>query len=125
MTQDEFDARFRAVSDFRERVMIVTRQIPPGRVATYGQIAFLVGSYGGARAVGQALRSSVFTQDDPLPWQRVINAQGAISSRGDVERANLQQTLLEAEGIVFDARGRCDLARLEWSPTLTFWPSEL
>ena len=54
--------------------------------------------------------------DDTVPWQRVINAQGACSTGRVVLPPDLQQRLLEAEGVRFDARGRCDLARYRWTP---------
>jgi methylated-DNA-protein-cysteine methyltransferase-like protein len=54
--------------------------------------------------------------DGDVPWHRVINASGRISSKGDVVRAELQQRLLEAEGVAFDAAGRVDLRRLRWRP---------
>lgn len=107
------------ISDFKQRVYHLTRQIPPGRVATYGQLAFLAGHPGAARAVGSFLRDS--QPSDELPWQRVINAQGAISFKGDLPRATLQRALLEAEGVKFTPGGRCDLDALEWEPEHPYW----
>jgi len=69
---------------------------------------------GAARQVGWAL-SALDAQDD-VPWQRVINARGEISSRGAPEAADLQRAILASEGIVFDARGRIDLDRYGWQP---------
>ena len=97
---------------FRARVLALVGRIPPGRVMTYGQLATLCGSPGAARQVGFVMNSVAETE---LPWQRVINAQGMISTDklgfGDIQRG-----LLVTEGIVFDASGRCDLKRLQWWP---------
>nr|WP_221269730.1 MGMT family protein [Deinococcus budaensis] len=107
---------------FHQRVLALVARIPPGRVMTYGQLALLSGrpGPGGARLAGFVLGSLAGKaqggQTD-LPWQRVINAQGKVSTHklgfGDV-----QERLLEAEGVTFDPAGRCDLARLQW------WPEE-
>ena len=98
---------------FHERVYRVVRQVPHGRVTTYGDVATVLGSPRVARHVGWALAALV---DEPIvvPWQRVINAQGRISFKGQTERAELQRTLLEQEGVVFDSKGRVDLQRLRW-----------
>lgn len=99
---------------FRLRVLRLVRRIPRGRVATYGQIAALAGHPGAARACGRVLRT---THDEPeLPWQRVINSQGRVSTGGDAQRPLLQRTLLEAEGVVFSRSGRCALKRFRWEP---------
>jgi methylated-DNA-protein-cysteine methyltransferase-like protein len=102
-----------AKPDF-ERVYELVRRIPSGRVATYGQIAHLLDWPRGARTVGWALRA--LQADSGVPWHRVVNAQGGISIR-DAAR---QQALLEAEGIIFDKRGRIDLTRYRWSPPPPF-----
>ncbi|HNR33346.1 MAG TPA: MGMT family protein [Candidatus Hydrogenedentes bacterium] len=102
------------MSNFYEAVYRVVREIPPGRVMTYGQIATLLGCPRAARAVGYAMRASGPRND--VPWHRVINGRGAISARGEVERPILQRLLLEAEGVRFDATETCDLARCRWEP---------
>lgn len=91
----------------------MVRRIPRGRVATYGQIAKLAGLAGHARQVGYALHA--LTSATALPWQRVINASGAISlhpMNGGVS----QRILLEKEGVRFDARGRVSLVKFGWRP---------
>lgn len=78
----------------------VVRQIPYGRVATYGQVAELAGLPGRARLVGYALFR--VAPDDDVPWHRVINAQGGISeSPQRLGGDDLQRVLLEAEGVRF------------------------
>jgi methylated-DNA-protein-cysteine methyltransferase-like protein len=93
-----------------ERVYTVVRLIPSGRVATYGQVAAAVGPPCDAREVGGAMAALRYQRaDPPVPWQRVINAQGGVSTKG-LE----QQRLLEGEGVVFDDKGRTDLGRFSW-----------
>lgn len=96
------------------RIYAVVRRIPRGRVATYGQVAALAGLAGHARQVGYALHA--LEDGSGVPWQRVINARGEISPRADPFYEPLQRALLEAEGVVFDARGRVDLRRFRWEP---------
>lgn len=105
---------------FSDRVYWLVCQIPRGCVATYGQIATYAGSPRAARAVGNLMRLSLERERD-VPWHRIINSRGAISSKGDTARAELQRRLLEAEGISFDDTGRCDLERLRWQPREVFW----
>lgn len=93
-----------------ERIYRVVRQIPPGRVATYGQVAAIVGS-GTARTVGYAMAA---LERGDVPWQRVINIQGRVSVRaGGMEDAR-QRALLIAEGVFFDRSGRVDLRAYGW-----------
>lgn len=112
-----------AYEPFRRRVYRLVAAIPPGRVATYGQLAVLAGWPRRARMAGRALREAPRTGPDgrPLPWHRVVNAQGRISARGDHRRGDAesperrQRRLLEAEGVVFRG-GRIDLAQWQWRP---------
>jgi methylated-DNA-protein-cysteine methyltransferase-like protein len=92
----------------------VVRRIPRGRVTTYGEVARLAGVPGAARQVGYALHS--FPDGVEIPWHRVINARGEVSARSEEGPEHLQRALLEEEGVVFDLRGRCDLARWLWKP---------
>jgi methylated-DNA-protein-cysteine methyltransferase-like protein len=91
----------------------VIRRIPRGRVATYGQIARLAGLAGHARQVGYALHA--LSSSTRVPWQRVVNASGAISLR-PMNGGISQRLLLEQEGVRFDARDRISLAKYRWSP---------
>jgi len=96
-----------------QRIYAIVRKIPPGRVATYGQIADLAGLAGHARQVGYAM--AALPTHGAVPWHRVINAQGRISMRrsgpGD---SIVQQQLLEREGVRFDGGGRVSLATFRW-----------
>ncbi len=103
---------------FFERVYEVVRQIPAGRVATYGQIAWLVaGTPHAARTVGWALHGLPEELVDEVPWWRVINAQGRISNSRAHHGAEEQRRRLEAEGIIFDEAGRTDLLVYQWEGT--------
>lgn len=100
---------------FDQRVWAAVSQIPPGQLATYGQIAELIGAYGCARQVGWALRRLALPT--AVPWQRVVNAQGRISMSLSREGSDwIQRELLLAEGIPVDAEGRLPLARYRWLP---------
>lgn len=98
------------------RIYEVVRQIPYGRVASYGQVATVVGDAVTARQVGDAMAA---LRDDhpqpPVPWQRVINAQGKVST------GPRQQALLEAEGVVFNAKGHTDWHRFGWQGPDAAW----
>jgi methylated-DNA-protein-cysteine methyltransferase related protein len=101
------------------RVYDIVRQVPYGRVTTYGDVAHLVGPGCDARVVGYAMAAC----PADVPWQRVINSQGKVSLKG--EAAQRQRLRLEAEGIVFDPRGRIDLNRFRWSgPGGEFAPAQ-
>ena len=97
---------------FFTRVYEVVRSIPRGRVATYGQIAHLLGLARGARAVGWALRALDPGQERRVPWHRVVGAGGRISLRAGVGPL-VQRRRLEDEGVRF-RRGRIDLGRHGW-----------
>lgn len=101
-----------------ERVWAAVKRIPRGRVATYGQIAALIGMPRCARQAGYAL--AAIPENMKIPWHRVINAQGCISIRLKYWNSgsdDLQRILLEAEGVIFDERGRVDLKRFRWLPS--------
>jgi methylated-DNA-protein-cysteine methyltransferase-like protein len=97
---------------YRERVFEIVRRIPTGRVMTYGQLAEILGEGYTARTVGFVMHSA----DQTVPWQRVINAQGACSTGRVIVPPDLQQRMLVSEGVVFNEKGRCDLARYRWTP---------
>jgi methylated-DNA-protein-cysteine methyltransferase-like protein len=96
-----------------EDVYTVVRQIPRGKVSTYGRVADLCGFVAGnrARRVGYALFA--LAGNDDVPWWRVVNAAGRISNPYN---ADLQRALLEAEGTAVDATGRVDLRVALWAP---------
>jgi methylated-DNA-protein-cysteine methyltransferase-like protein len=87
-------------------------KIPPGKIATYGQIATLAGNPRGSRQVAWILHSS--TRKDNLPWHRVINSKGKISLP-PYSGYETQRLMLENEGIVFDENGKVDFDRFLWN----------
>lgn len=97
-----------------QRIYAVAREVPEGKVATYGQIAALAGLPGHARQVGYALHSLPDGSD--VPWQRIINARGEVSPRSERGYEHYQRHLLEEEGVVFDSRGRVSLEIYRWQP---------
>ncbi len=101
MTSDSDRALFARIYD-------VVSRVPAGMVATYGDIAALVGDCD-ARTVGYALNDLPGSRHPEVPWQRVINSQGGISTRGEEQRR-----LLASEGVEFDLHGRVPLTRFRW-----------
>ena len=89
----------------------VIRLIPSGKVATYGQIADIVGGCN-ARVVGYA--ASSISMDSDIPWHRVINYKGGISPRRSGSGELIQRKLLEEEGVKFDHSGKTDLVNYRW-----------
>lgn len=102
--------------EYRERVYRLARQIPKGRVMTYGQIAEILDSdehsYT-AQTIGWAMHAL----GDTDCWLRVINASGGCSTGKVMLPGNKQQAMLRQEGIEFDERGKCDLERFLWVPS--------
>lgn len=96
---------------FRERVYALVRQIPAGRVMTYGQIAALCGSPRAARIVGGVAHYG----DPSLPWQRVVNKQGglAVGYPGGVVG---HREHLEAEGVLVSDDFKVNIRELQWQP---------
>ena len=103
------------ITTFDQRVCREVARIPHGHVATYGQIADLIGAYGCARQVGWALRR--LKLPSTVPWHRVVNAQGRISMSLSREGSDwIQRELLMAEGIPVDGEGRLSLRQFLWHP---------
>ena len=100
-----------------ENIYKVVREIPPGRVATYGQVASIVGS-ASARTVGYAMAALKLND---VPWHRVINSQGRISVRSDGGTDSRQHELLVEEGVLFDRHGRVDLDKVGWEGPDMYW----
>lgn len=103
-------------------IFAIVRQVPRGRVATYGQVARIAGRCS-AQMVGFALASLAAYRErqdfEEVPWQRIINAKGKISPHGFGMGGFIQRQLLEEEGIAFDSEGVIDLERFGWDGVLT------
>ena len=93
---------------FTEKIINVLREIPEGRVASYGQIARLAGNPRSARQVARILHS--MSAKYQLPWHRVVNAKGEIV----IKDGDRQKDLLVEEGVVVDEKMRVDLRRYRW-----------
>ncbi len=94
-----------------QSILVVIRNIPPGRVSTYGEIAKRAGLPGYARQVGYILKN--LAENTQLPWHRVINAQGKISFPADTELYREQAQRLAAEGLIF-SNNRVSLRKYLW-----------
>jgi methylated-DNA-protein-cysteine methyltransferase-like protein len=97
------------VTRFHRAVYGLVRAIPRGRVATYGQIAAILGWPRAARAVGYAMRHC----PADVPWHRVVNASGGISLRANVAGMVTQRVLLAQEGVKL-RRGRVRIEQHRW-----------
>jgi len=103
------------MTDFTSRVLSTVRRIPPGRVATYGDVAELAGRPGAARAVGNIMRDC---KARDVPCHRVVAAAGQLGGYGGA--TGLKRSLLQAEGIVVRGTRIKDFARCRWAPGRTF-----
>ena len=95
-----------------EKVYEVVRQIPKGKVATYGQIAKIIGEPRKAKIVGWALHSNPYK--GTVPCHRVVNRNGELSGSFAFGGMEVQRKLLEEEGIIFDENGRINLQKYLW-----------
>ena len=94
-------------------ILDIVKQIPKGKVATYGQIAFIAGTQN-PRLVGYALAS--LKEGTDIPWFRVINSKGKISFPEQNDGFKIQYSLLQNEGIIFDANNGINLKQYGWEP---------
>jgi methylated-DNA-protein-cysteine methyltransferase-like protein len=105
------------------------RQIPRGKVATYGQIALLIPPPAGItpddyRRLGAIwVGGAMANAPDDVPWQRVINSQGKISLRPGLGPA-VQRNLLEQENVTFDDRDRVNLKQYGWNGDAEAGPAQ-
>ena len=101
---------------FYDNVYDVARQIPPGRVTSYGAIASYLGTKGSSRMVGYAMQASTSAQP-PVPAHRVVNRQGLLTAKFHFG-GNLMQELLEAEGIKVKDDQVQDFKTVFWDPAV-------
>ena len=107
----------RGQQGIRENIYRVVAVVPRGKVATYGQIANIVGC--SPREVGYAM--AALPPASTVPWQRIINRQGRISARSDGQPDTEQRRQLRKEGIIFDTRGVIDLSVYGWRGPSCEW----
>lgn len=94
-----------------QRIYAVVQQIPPGKVASYGQIGEMVGC--SARMVGYAMAALKHIDAPDVPWQRVVNRKGKISIL-DPYGKSVQRQILEEEGILFSKTDQIDFHKYGW-----------
>ncbi len=104
-------------SSFFTDVWEVVRQIPVGRVSTYGAIANYLGTKLSARMVGWAMNAT-HTISPPVPAQRVVNRLGILSGKAHFNPPSLMQELLEKEGIVIENNTVQDFDKKFWDPSI-------
>lgn len=119
---------------YYETVWDVVRQVPPGQVVTFGQIAAMIpppegvdaADYQriGPRWVGNAMNAVTFRDEPTVPWHRVINSRGGISLEDGSGPARRQRARLEAEGVVFDSKALIDFDRFGWDGPDDDWLRE-
>lgn len=100
--------------NFYQNVYDVTKQIPYGRVTSFGAIARFLGAYRSARMVGYALNGSAGKN---VPAHRVVNRKGLLTGKYHFEGTNLMQQLLENEGLVVKDNQVQDFDRVFWDPS--------
>ena len=103
--------------NFFERVYEIARQIPEGKITSYGAIAKALGAARSARMVGWAMNAS-HNQDD-IPAHRVVNRKGLLTGKHHFDGTNLMQQLLENEGIVVVDNQIIDFEKLFWQPEMS------
>ena len=101
--------------NFFERVYAIVRQIPEGKVTSYGAIAKALGTARSARMVGWAMNASHNLDD--VPAHRVVNRKGLLSGKHHFDGTNLMQQLLENEGIKVIDNQIVDFDKHFWEPT--------
>jgi methylated-DNA-protein-cysteine methyltransferase-like protein len=102
-------------SNFFEKVYAIVRQIPAGRITSYGAIAKCIGSPQSARMVGWAMNASHNRRD--VPAHRVVNRKGLLTGKHHFEGTNLMQQLLENEGIVVIENQIQNFEEIFWDPS--------
>ena len=103
------------ISDFSTTVIKIIKQIPMGKVSTYGKIAILAGNPRGARQVSWILHSS--SKKYNLPWHRVINSKGIIAMKS-IDGKYSHKEMLEKEGIEFISEFEVNLKKFLWQPKI-------
>jgi len=101
---------------FFEKSQTIARQIPYGRVTSYGAIARYLGTSRAARTVGWAMNAS--HADETVPAHRVVNSKGILTGKHHFEGTNLMQQLLESEGVIIKNHQIVNFAEIFWDPNI-------
>ena len=102
------------INEFNRRIYELAALIPRGKVATYGQLAFMAGYPRGARMAGRAMKNT--PKDLDIPCHRVVNSSGEMAPTYVFESRARQRAMLEAEGVAFRPNGKIDMKRCKWNP---------
>ncbi len=103
------------MSDFYNRVYQVVKQIPPGRITSYGAIAKYLGSPGAARMVGWAM-NACRSHHEFIPAHRVLNRNGLLTGKHHFDNPNAMKQMLEAEGLKLDGDQVANFKEKFWDP---------
>lgn len=103
------------MSDFFSNVFEVVKQIPAGRVTSYGAIAKYLGTAGSARMVGWAMNTS-HSHSEFVPAHRVVNRNGLLTGKHHFDHPNAMQELLEAEGFIIEENRILNFKERFWDP---------
>ena len=106
-----------ASDNFFERVYAIVKQIPYGKVTSYGAIAKVLGTAGSARMVGWAMNAAHNLED--VPAHRVVNRKGLLTGKHHFEGINLMQQLLENEGIIVIDNQIQNFVKVFWEPIMS------
>lgn len=106
------------MSAFKQKVYEIVRNIPKGRVVSYGQVALMAGLPRAAIQVGWVLHIS--NEKDKLPWWRVINNAGRISTTCLEHTAQVQKEILESEGVIVNPKLKIDIEKYRFIPNVRF-----
>lgn len=105
------------MSEFKKKVIKTVSLVPYSKVASYGQVALIIGFPRGARQVGWILNSTEGNSNVNIPWWRIVNNKGKISIKGTkYNDARLQKKLLISEGLDVDDNLEFDIERYRWRP---------
>ena len=106
----------KSTDNFFDKVYVVARKIPFGRVTSYGAIATYLGAARSARMVGWAMNNS-HNQEEEVPAHRVVNKKGLLTGKHHFEGTNLMQQLLDNEGIEVIDNQIQNLDKIFWNPS--------
>jgi methylated-DNA-protein-cysteine methyltransferase related protein len=111
------------MNDLYQHIYQIVKQIPPGRVTSYGAIARCTGTSGSARLVGWAMNASHYSETG-VPAHRVVNRNGMLTGKHHFETLKTMQELLENEGVIIEDDQVVDFDRIFWDPAKELFGEE-